>query len=184
VIRSVDRLDGDLPEQLHRLYLEEWWTHRRGLDDVRRMLDGSDVVIGLVDEDSERLAGFARVITDFVYKALVLDVIVDKGYRETGLGARLMDELIGHPRLEGVLHFELYCRPELVPFYERWGFTSDLGELQFMRRGASARPPTRPARSRSSRAGPRPARRGRAGPVSTQSPGVPLGPGPGAPAGP
>jgi GNAT superfamily N-acetyltransferase len=76
-----------------------------------------------------------------VYKALVLDVIVDEGYRRTGLGARLMEEVIGHPRLQGVLHFELYCRPELVPFYERWGFTNELGVIQFMRRGVSMTPP-------------------------------------------
>jgi len=139
-LRSVDRLDGDLPEQLHRLYLNEWWTHRRSVEDVRRMLDGSDVVIGIVD-DSGRLAGFARVITDFVYKALVLDVIVDEGYRGSGLGARLMDEVIGHPRLADVLHFELYCRPGMVPFYERWGFTSELGEMRFMRRGQASTPP-------------------------------------------
>ncbi|HEY7283295.1 MAG TPA: GNAT family N-acetyltransferase [Actinomycetota bacterium] len=140
-LRLVDRLDGALPEQLHRLYLGEWWTNRRELDDVRRMLDGSDVVIGLVDEDTGALAGFARVITDFVYKALVLDVIVDPGRRGTGLGARLMDEVVGHPLLRDVLHFELYCRPELVPFYARWGFTSELGVIRFMRRGRSATPP-------------------------------------------
>jgi len=140
-LRRVDRLDGDLPEQLHRLYLEEWWTNRRELDDVRRMLEGSDVVIGFVDEESGVLAGFARVLTDDVYKALVLDVIVDERYRGTGLGARLMDEVVDHPRLRDVAHFELYCRPELVSFYERWGFTNELGVLQFMRRGRSATPP-------------------------------------------
>jgi GNAT superfamily N-acetyltransferase len=140
-LRLVERLDGDLPEQLHRLYLAEWWTHRRDVEDVRRMLEGSDVVLGLVDDDTGALAGFARVVTDFVYKALVLDVIVEAGYRSTGLGARLMDEVVGHPRLKDVLHFELYCRPELVPFYERWGFTAELGELQFMRRGQASTPP-------------------------------------------
>jgi GNAT superfamily N-acetyltransferase len=140
-LRQVDRLDGDLPEQLHRLYLDEWWTHRRTADDVRRMLEGSDVVVALVDDDEGgRLAGFARVITDFVYKALVLDVIVRREYRDTGLGARLMDEVVGHPRLKDVLHFELYCRPELVPFYERWGFSDDLGEIRFLRRGQAQQP--------------------------------------------
>ncbi len=54
-----------------------------------------------------------------------------------------MDALVEHPRMKDVLHFELYCRPELVSFYERWGFTNQLGELQFMRRGQSPPPPER-----------------------------------------
>jgi GNAT superfamily N-acetyltransferase len=140
-LRLVEQLDGDLPEQLHALYLQEWWTHRRNVDDVRRMLEGSDVVLGFVDDETGRLAGFARVITDFVYKALVLDVIVQADYRNVGLGARLMDEVVGHPKLKDVLHFELYCRPELITFYERWGFTGELGELRFMRRGQGSTPP-------------------------------------------
>ncbi|MBI4259073.1 MAG: GNAT family N-acetyltransferase [Actinobacteria bacterium] len=104
------------------------------------MLEGSDVVVGFADPDDGRLVGFARVVTDFVYKALVLDVIVDAPARGTGLGGVIMDAVISHPRLAGVRHFELYCRPELVPFYERWGFTDDLGELRFMRRGPSPGP--------------------------------------------
>lgn len=71
----------------------------------------------------------------------MLDVIVEASHRRTGMGRELMDAVLGHLRLEGVLHFELYCRPELVPFYERWGFTDDLGELRFMRRGSSPEPP-------------------------------------------
>jgi len=27
---------------------------------------------------------------------------------------------------------ELYCLPELVPFYRKWGFTEELGGLRFM----------------------------------------------------
>jgi len=38
------------------------------------------------------------------------------------LGKKLMDAIVGHPALVRVEHFELYCRPELIPFYERWGF--------------------------------------------------------------
>lgn len=139
-VRLIDRLSEEQIHELHELYRREWWTHRREVDDVRRMLEHTDVVVAYEEEDTGRLAGFARVITDYVYKALVLDVIVEASDRGTGLGRTLMDAVIDHPRLEGVLHFELYCRPDLVPFYERWGFTDELGELRFMRRGQSPDP--------------------------------------------
>jgi GNAT superfamily N-acetyltransferase len=141
-VRLIERLSEEQVRDLHGLYQAEWWTHRRNVDDVARMLEGSDVVLGFEDEESGRLVGFARVITDFVYKALVLDVIVAASHRGTGMGKALMDAVIEHPELKDVLHFELYCRPDLVPFYERWGFTADLGEMRFMRRGASPTPPS------------------------------------------
>ena len=140
-VRLIDRLTDEQVHDLHGLYVAEWWTHRRNVDDVRRMVAGTDVVLGFEDEETGRLVGFARVITDFVYKALVLDVIVAAPHRGTGLGKALMDAVIQHPELKDVVHFELYCRPELVPFYERWGFTADLGEMRFMRRGSSPTPP-------------------------------------------
>jgi GNAT superfamily N-acetyltransferase len=141
-VRLIELLSEEQVRDLHGLYQAEWWTHRRNVDDVARMLEASDVVLGFEDEESGRLVGFARVITDFVYKALVLDVIVAASHRGTGMGKALMDAVIEHPELKDVLHFELYCRPELVPFYERWGFTADLGEMRFMRRGASPMPPS------------------------------------------
>jgi hypothetical protein len=45
-----------------------------------------------------------------------------------------MDALLEHPSLKTVRHLELYCLPELIPFYRRWGFTDELGELRFLRR--------------------------------------------------
>jgi predicted GNAT family N-acyltransferase len=133
-LKQVDRLDDGQVAQLHALFQEEWWTRGRTLDDVRRMVERTQVVLGFLDDADGDLVAFARAITDDVYKALVLDVIVRADQRGTGLGARLMDAMLHHPRLAEVQHVELYCRPELVPFYERWGFTADLGELRFLRR--------------------------------------------------
>jgi predicted GNAT family N-acyltransferase len=116
------------------MYQSEWWTRGRQLPDIRRMLKHSDMIVGFCDSDSNRLIAFARVLTDSVYKALIFDVMVEASYRGQGLGRALMDAIVGHPALKSVRHFELYCRPELIPFYQRWGFTAELGELHFMRR--------------------------------------------------
>lgn len=124
---------GRLP-QLLELFGSAWWTRGRTDGDVRRMLAASDLVFAVVHRPSDRLAGFARVITDEVYLAVVLDVIVERRSRGAGLGAMLLDAIVGHPRLAGVRSVELVCQPELVPFYRRWGFTERVGRSRLMRR--------------------------------------------------
>lgn len=62
--------------QLLEFYRATWWAAHRTQSDVERMLAGSDLVIALVDEATDRLVAFARVLTDFVYRAAVFDVIV------------------------------------------------------------------------------------------------------------
>jgi N-acetyltransferase len=132
-LNRVNTLSESQIEDLHRLYQNEWWTKGRTLEDVRQMLDGSPVIVALADPHTHRLKAFARVITDGVYKALVLDVIVDESARRTGLGKALMDAITSHPAIAKVQHFELYCRPELIPFYQRWGFQEPSADLRFMR---------------------------------------------------
>ena len=130
----INRLTRAQVADLVDLYQNEWWTKGRRPADVRKMLKHTDVVVAFCDARSRRLVAFARVLTDYVYKGLVLDVIVAHEHRGAGLGRALMDAVIRHPKLKRVRHFELYCLPELVPLYRKWGFTEKLGKLKFMRR--------------------------------------------------
>jgi predicted GNAT family N-acyltransferase len=133
-IQYIERLTVPQMEQLHQLYQGEWWTKGRSLADVRTMIEGSDHVFGFCEPRSERLVAFARVLTDGVFKALIFDVIVDPAYRGRGLGKDIMNRILEHPTLSRVKHFELCGLSEMIPFYTRWGFTAELGELCFMRR--------------------------------------------------
>lgn len=130
----VNRLTSEHIEQLSRLYQAEWWSRGRNIEDVRRVVRHSDLIFSFCDSETGRLTAFARVLTDFVYKAVIFDVIVDRAHRHLGLGRMLLDAITAHPALLFVEHLELYCRPEMVPFYERWGFTADLGPMRLMRR--------------------------------------------------
>jgi GNAT superfamily N-acetyltransferase len=134
-ITVIDGFDDDvLRDELVALFQNAWWTAARTPESVERMLQGSDVVVGLLDRASDHLVGFARAITDRTFLAVVLDVIVAPAFRGTGLGARLMDELLGRPELVDVDSIELVCQPELTAFYRRWGFTDSVGHSLLMRR--------------------------------------------------
>jgi len=133
--RRVDTLSETQIEDLHRLYQNEWWAQGRTLEDTRRMLDATRILASFADPATGHLIAFARVITDDVFKALIFDVIVDPSWRQKALGGALIAALLEHPALAAVKHFELYCRPELVPFYQRWGFKPVDAQISLMRRG-------------------------------------------------
>ncbi len=137
-IVTLHRLEPARHPQLLELFATAWWTAHREPAAVEQMLASTDVVLGLVDTPSDRLVGFARAITDRTFLAVVLDVVVDPEYRGTGLGARLVDELLVRPELAHVDSIELVCQPELVGFYRRWGFTDEVGGSLLMRRTRNA----------------------------------------------
>ncbi len=110
-------------EQLHQMYRQEWWSKERALTDVPTLLSNSDLLFGLWDEEAQQLAGFCRVLTDWVYRAIVFDVIVAADYRGQGLGAQLIELVTTHPKLAQVECIQLFCTPEMQPFYEKYGFT-------------------------------------------------------------
>lgn len=45
-----------------------------------------------------------------------------------------METVLNDPALVNVKHRELYCLEDMVPFYEKWGFTDNLPGLYFMRK--------------------------------------------------
>ncbi|NJP11267.1 MAG: GNAT family N-acetyltransferase [Leptolyngbyaceae cyanobacterium RU_5_1] len=133
-IQIISELTDHHVLELVELYRNEFWSKSRTCSDVVKMLAASDVIVGLVDE-RDRLVGFTRVLTDFVYRATIYDVIVKPTHRQQGLGVQLINAVIHHPQLCNVEQFALYCLPEMFPFYERWGFCADTHDLQLMFRG-------------------------------------------------
>jgi ribosomal protein S18 acetylase RimI-like enzyme len=134
MLTPIHKLTPAQVEQLHQLYLEEWWSKNRALADVPTLLSNSDLLIGLWDEEAQRLAGFCRVLTDWVYRAILFDVIVAADYRGQGLGAQLIEQVTTHPQLSQVECIQLFCTPEMQAFYEKYGF-SQSAQLLMVRMG-------------------------------------------------
>jgi len=121
-------------EELRTLYQDQWWSEGRETKDVQDMLDQCNLVFGFVDQG--KLVGFARVLSDFIEKTLIFDVFIGKKHQGRGLGRAMVEAILNHPMLSKTKFCELYCEPEMVGFYKRFGFTSlDCeGDMTFMRR--------------------------------------------------
>ncbi len=106
--------------QLLRLFHQAPWAKNRTLEAAKEMLRHTD--IALCAWEGDQLVGFGRVLTDYVYRATIWDVIVDKAYQKQGIGTEIVQRLLHHPRLKKVELFWLCTRrPE---FYEQLGFSS------------------------------------------------------------
>jgi GNAT superfamily N-acetyltransferase len=111
--------------QLRALQQETSWARDRSLLDLQRAVAASDLVITVWRD--ETLIGCARVLTDFVYRAVLCDVIVHSAYRQQGIGRLLVEQVTGHPRLARVRKFSLLTSTARS-FYEHLGWRRYPGE--------------------------------------------------------
>ncbi len=131
-LEFAGRLTNDHVEQLWRILQSEAWGRGRTLKDVRRAIEHSDLIFPLCDRESGRLVAFARVLTDFVYKATVLDVVVEQHHRDLRFGKVLLDAITAHPALLFVEHIEVACHEKMAPFYEKCGFQARVHTTRVM----------------------------------------------------
>lgn len=131
---QIETLNETQIFELWKLYQNEWWTNTRTLEDTQTMLNHTDINIALLENESGKMAAYCRLLTDYIYKAVLMDVIVAPEYRKAGLGTQLMNAAVNHPKLAKVSTIDLWCLEEMIPFYERWQFTNQLDKVRFMRR--------------------------------------------------
>ena len=119
---AVSYSHHELPEasQLLGLFRQAPWAKDRSLDDAKEMLQRTDLTI--CAWEGKRLVGFGRVLTDFIYRATIWDVIVDRAYQGQGIGTEIVKRILDHPQLQRVELFWLCTRRP--GFYERLGFSS------------------------------------------------------------
>ena len=128
----ISEFDKNQIDQVHALMQNEWWCRNRTPGDVHKVMETSNVVIGILED--HKVIGFARVLTDYIYKALIFDVIIESSLRKSGPGKEMIQTLLEMPALSQVRSFELYCPERMTGFYEKLGFDkSDSKLLTFNR---------------------------------------------------
>ncbi len=111
-------------DKLQELFeLAAFWAKGRSIDDLGIAIANSDPVISICD--GEQLIGFARATSDGIYRATIWDVVIHPEYRGTGLGRKLVETVLSHPRVRGVERVYLMTTHQ-QEFYEKIGFQSNV----------------------------------------------------------
>ena len=123
------RLDVDAIHDYlcHRSY----WAKGRSLERVKLSIEHS-ICFGLYDARDNTL-GFARVVSDQVVFAYLMDLFVFEQYRGWGLGSMLVKHIVEHPDLQVRLWF--LGTKDAHDFYRKVGFSSldEPGRYMFKR---------------------------------------------------
>ena len=106
-------------EAIHAFLTESYWARGVPREIVDRSIENS-LCFGLYDGD--RLAGFARVITDRATFGYLADVFVLESHRGLGLATWFMETLMSHPDLRGIRRWMLVTR-DAHGLYRKVGFT-------------------------------------------------------------
>ncbi|MBE9167419.1 GNAT family N-acetyltransferase [Pleurocapsales cyanobacterium LEGE 06147] len=115
----LDKAKIDLHQLRNLLIIGAFWARQRKIEDLAIAIANSDPVVSVWDK--QRLIGFARATSDCVYRAAIWDVVIDPEYRGVGLGRKLVETVVSHPRVNQVERVYLTTTHQ-QSFYERIGF--------------------------------------------------------------
>lgn len=105
--------------ELQELFRFTHWGKSRTLEQIERMLEATNLCFS-VRYDS-RLVAFCRMLTDFVFRGSIWDILVHPDHQGRGLGSRLMGYALDHPSVKDIPVITSFSS-DLVPFLRRHGF--------------------------------------------------------------
>ena len=95
------------------------WAKDRTLDQIKRMLANSNVIITLWYKNN--LVGFGRATTDQVYRAVLWDIVVSQNVQRVGLGKIIVEELLKDKKINSAEKIYLMTT-DSKDFYKQLGF--------------------------------------------------------------
>ncbi len=99
--RILDGRDKMELSDVIRLLRSTYWADKRSDEQIEKSMLNSSCY-GIYLEDEEKLAGFARVISDYATTYYLCDVVIDAEYQNNGLGTALVEYIESLPIYEGL----------------------------------------------------------------------------------
>ena len=116
---STDKNRLNIPF-IQRFLKDIYWAAGRTLEEVQTTIEYS-FCFGIFLDDQQ--IGFARVITDYVVFAYVMDVFIDEKHRGKGYSSILIDNMLKEPQLKEVKIWRL-ATSDAHFLYNKFGFNA------------------------------------------------------------
>jgi GNAT superfamily N-acetyltransferase len=116
---STDRSRLDVA-MIHGFLADSYWVPGISRASVEKCIEHS-LCFGVYADG--RQIGFARLITDYVRFAHVLDVFILPEFRGQGVSKLLMNNILSHPDLQTITRYTLHTR-DAHGLYAQFGFAA------------------------------------------------------------
>ncbi|WP_281238633.1 GNAT family N-acetyltransferase [Flavobacterium praedii] len=114
---STDKKKLDIPF-IQNFLKDIYWAAGRTIEEVQKTIDSS-VCFGIYLDEQQ--IGFARVITDYVVFAYVMDVFITEQHRGKGYSSILVSAMMEEPILQNIKIWRLATKDAHF-LYEKFGF--------------------------------------------------------------
>lgn len=118
ILVSTDKSKLDV-KLIYDFLTKSYWAKGRTQEQVQTTIDNS-LCFGIYLDDTQ--IGFARVMTDGVVFAYLMDVFILEEYRNKGFSKILLQEIFNHPKLVSIPKWQLGTQ-DAHSLYRQFGFT-------------------------------------------------------------
>lgn len=95
------------------------WAKNRKIEELEIAIANSNPVVTVWD--GKQMIGFGRATSDCIYRGTIWDIVIHQNYQGGGLGRKLVQTILSHPRMCHVERVYLMTTYQ-QKFYQRIGF--------------------------------------------------------------
>ena len=75
-----------------------FWAKDRTINDLKKCLANSDVVVSIWSENN--IVGFGRALSDGVYRGVLWDIVIDQNHQGKGYGKLIVKKLLSSKKIK------------------------------------------------------------------------------------
>ena len=75
-----------------------FWAQSRKINDLKKCLANSDVIVSLWV--GNEIVGFGRALTDGIYRGVLLDIVIDHNHQGKGFGTLIIKNLLSSKKIK------------------------------------------------------------------------------------
>ena len=96
-----------------------FWAKNRKINDLKKCLASSDVIVSLwVDNE---IVGFGRALTDGIYRGVLWDIVIDQNHQGKGYGKLIVKNLLSNKKIRNTKKLYLITTNKKL-FYSQLDF--------------------------------------------------------------